>query len=306
MKIFLSHSSKDKAIVRTLKDDLNQNGIATWLDEDSLELGDSLLESITVAIEGTTHFAIILTPNSVNSEWVTTELSRAEKGINNGLLTKVIPIKLRECSIPKFLQGKLYGDLSSEVVKNIDHGKVKFISSGYDEFLLKLIKTIKSDKGKLIENQSQLLANANEVEQRERVPVSSQSIHGVYNLLRYKTKERRLLYAERALKGLGFKKTKSIELDQILPILLPHSWQLLFKNLNVGDTINIHNGVNFDPLFKNLPFKFSSSGQIAGFRRDDLAITFDPRVRKACDLTPGHIHEVGFDSISKELIITQI
>lgn len=306
MKIFLSHSSKDKAIVRTLKDDLNQNGIATWLDEDSLDLGDSLLESITVAIEETTHFAIILTPNSVNSDWVTTELSQAEEKVKNGLLTAVIPIMLFQCSLPKFLEGKLYGDLSKEVVKTVGEGKVMFISSGYNEFLIRLVKTIKNDKGKLINDQSQLLANVKQSENRILETNSAQNIHGLYNLLRYRSKERRLEYAQRALSGPGFDKRKTIELDQIRPVLLPRTWQTLFKDLKIGDQLKISNGVNSNAVFKNIPFNFSSDAYVAGFRKDDLAITFDPRIRKSCDLRPGFTHQVGFDAIRKEVLITEV
>ena len=34
IKAFISHSSKDKKFVRTLKEDLNENGIETWFDEE--------------------------------------------------------------------------------------------------------------------------------------------------------------------------------------------------------------------------------------------------------------------------------
>jgi hypothetical protein len=50
MKAFISHSSVDKEFVRTLKRDLNANGIATWLDEDQLNLGDSLIEKLDAGL----------------------------------------------------------------------------------------------------------------------------------------------------------------------------------------------------------------------------------------------------------------
>ncbi|MBK9794444.1 MAG: toll/interleukin-1 receptor domain-containing protein [Sphingobacteriales bacterium] len=60
IKAFISHSSKDKKFVRTLKEDLNENGIETWFDEDQLDLGDSLLEKLDTSLEESTHFIIIL------------------------------------------------------------------------------------------------------------------------------------------------------------------------------------------------------------------------------------------------------
>ncbi|MBK9047539.1 MAG: toll/interleukin-1 receptor domain-containing protein [Bacteroidetes bacterium] len=70
MKVFISHSSTDKKFVRTLKEDLNENGIETWFDEDELDLGDSLADKLELALEESSHFIIVLSPASASSEWV--------------------------------------------------------------------------------------------------------------------------------------------------------------------------------------------------------------------------------------------
>ena len=46
LRAFISHSSKDKKFVRTLKEGLQLNSISTWIDEDEIDFGDSLLEKL--------------------------------------------------------------------------------------------------------------------------------------------------------------------------------------------------------------------------------------------------------------------
>ena len=143
IKVFISHSSKDKKFVRTLKDDLNENGIETWVDEDQLDIGDSLLEKLENSLEDSTHFIIILSSSSVGSDWVKFELNKAISQVAKKLIQKIIPIKYRDCKVPAELEGLLYADLSSEVVQVIDE-KVRFTTNGYPSFLNKIIKTLNS------------------------------------------------------------------------------------------------------------------------------------------------------------------
>ena len=88
MKIFISHSSADKKFARTLKDDLKENSFTTWVDEDELNFGDSLIDKLEAALGESSHFLIILSPASVNSEWVKFELAKALKKKDNHLVQK--------------------------------------------------------------------------------------------------------------------------------------------------------------------------------------------------------------------------
>ena len=96
MKVFISHNSADKKFVRTLKTDLNENGIDTFFDEDSLEFGDSLMERLEEGIKESSHFIIILTPNSIKSNWVKNELKEALKLFDEKTIKKIIPINSDE------------------------------------------------------------------------------------------------------------------------------------------------------------------------------------------------------------------
>lgn len=91
IKIFISHSSTDKLFIHTLKEDLKVNGFQTWVDQDELDLGDKLSDKLELALSESSHFLIILTPSSVNSEWVKFELAKALKHRTNKLIQKIIP-----------------------------------------------------------------------------------------------------------------------------------------------------------------------------------------------------------------------
>lgn len=110
--IFLSHSWKDKDFARILASDLEICNIKVWLDEAEIKIGDSLLGKVQEAIESVDYLAVILSPNSVNSEWVTKELEMAFYHEVSGKKVKILPLVYRECKIPLFLKTKAYADFS--------------------------------------------------------------------------------------------------------------------------------------------------------------------------------------------------
>jgi len=111
--IFLSHSSRDKFFVRKLAERLKSVGIRVWLDEAEINIGDSLTEKIGHAITEMDFVGVVLSNNSVNSEWVQRELQIA---IQRELATKrvvVLPLLLDPVEIPHFLKDKLYADFTT-------------------------------------------------------------------------------------------------------------------------------------------------------------------------------------------------
>jgi hypothetical protein len=76
-RLFLSHSWKDKFFVDKLAEQLGARGVEVWVDSAELKVGDSLFQSISRAIADNDHFAIILSHNSVSSNWVQRELQLA-------------------------------------------------------------------------------------------------------------------------------------------------------------------------------------------------------------------------------------
>ena len=110
--VFMSHSSKDKFFVRTLAEHLRSYGIKVWLDEAEINIGDSLTEKIGKAIENMDYVGVVLSHNSINSEWVQRELQIALQKEIKGKKVVVLPILIETVEIPPFLKDKLYADFT--------------------------------------------------------------------------------------------------------------------------------------------------------------------------------------------------
>ena len=77
MRIFLSHRSRDKALVREFRSQL-PSFLETWLDEESLSWGDSFPTELKLSIQSGVDFLIIFLDNdALSSEWVKQELEWA-------------------------------------------------------------------------------------------------------------------------------------------------------------------------------------------------------------------------------------
>jgi hypothetical protein len=111
--IFLSHSSKDKFFVRELSDRLRSAGVNVWLDEAEIKIGDSLTTKIASAIETMQYFGVILSSNSISSEWVQKELQIAISRELEQKKVVILPILLEPVEIPSFLRDKLYADFTT-------------------------------------------------------------------------------------------------------------------------------------------------------------------------------------------------
>ena len=94
-QIFISYSRKDMSFVRKLAGDLEKAGYDVWWDLTDLRGGDDWVRVIPAAIESSQHFIIVLSPNSVESEWVRKEYTQALS-----LRRKIIPIMLEATGVP--------------------------------------------------------------------------------------------------------------------------------------------------------------------------------------------------------------
>jgi hypothetical protein len=112
--IFLSHSHADKEFARRLEEDLTKAGVRVWIDDAEILLGDSLIEKIREGIDDMDYLGVILSPQSVASEWVKKEVEIAMNEEIDGKRIKVLPLLHQQCEFPGFLKGKKYADFSSE------------------------------------------------------------------------------------------------------------------------------------------------------------------------------------------------
>lgn len=112
--IFLSHSSDDKPFVKRLAKNLDGHGIRVWIDEAELKVGDSLIDKIREGIDDFEYLLAVISPISIESEWVKREIDVAMNQEISGKKVKVLPVKLGDVELPGFLLGKLYADFTSD------------------------------------------------------------------------------------------------------------------------------------------------------------------------------------------------
>jgi hypothetical protein len=115
MKAFISHSSEDKEfVVRLAKDLRTREGIEAWLDRWEINPGDRIPERIEEGLSEADVFVLVLSPDSVDSQWVEYERQawlmmqideekRAKKE-SRPSTRRLIPILYRDCQKPAFLK----------------------------------------------------------------------------------------------------------------------------------------------------------------------------------------------------------
>lgn len=113
-KVFLSHASGDKPFVDRLVADLAKHSIPVWYDKFDLKIGESVPGRINDGIADSKYFAIVLSPDAICSAWVTEELNAAlMKQVANGG-TFLLPILLKDCTIPPLLAHRRYADFRND------------------------------------------------------------------------------------------------------------------------------------------------------------------------------------------------
>lgn len=251
MKVFISHSSKDKNFVTKLKKDLNDNQIDTWFDKDEMFPGDDLMEKLIDGLDKSTHFLIILSPSSIESEWVQLELRNALNQIQEETLEKIIPIRYRDCEIPKSLERLLFVDLSEETVFT-KNGEFEIFGNKYPEELHRLVRTIKQSQKRLTVKEKEEITGQNIATNKNFS--NPDKLEFYFSVVGYSSISRFLAtYIPEEIRDSYRKKP----LDQFQPIVLPKAIKNYFKDLKFGDKIKM---IDDKGNLTNLDFaKFSSN-----------------------------------------------
>src|SRR5688572_30982683 len=71
--VFLSHSAKDKTVVRELAERLRKDGLKVWLDEWVLKAGDSIPAKIEEGLEHSRVLVLCMSANAFGSDWAKLE-----------------------------------------------------------------------------------------------------------------------------------------------------------------------------------------------------------------------------------------
>lgn len=137
MAIFISYSRNDAAFVDQLARKLVMRRHHIWLDRWEMNIGDSLITKIQGALTESDAILIILSKNSVASEW-------CKKELNSGLMREleekrvlVLPCIIDDCEIPLFLKEKMYADFRkdpNEAFEQVDDALLRITSRQQGRF----------------------------------------------------------------------------------------------------------------------------------------------------------------------------
>jgi hypothetical protein len=113
--VFLSHSSKDKAVVRDVANRLRDDGLTVWFDEWELKPGDNIPAKIEDGLERSHVLVLCMSANSFGSEWAQLESGtfRFRDPLNKD--RRFIPLRLDEAPIKGSLAQLLYLNWLPEV-----------------------------------------------------------------------------------------------------------------------------------------------------------------------------------------------
>ena len=108
-KLFISYSRKDIDFVRRLAGDLEKAKYDVWWDLSDLRGGDEWVTRIAAAIEASETVIVVLSPNSMQSQWVRKEYTQAI-----GLGKRLIPIMYSPVPMPFALNTINYVNFTSD------------------------------------------------------------------------------------------------------------------------------------------------------------------------------------------------
>ena len=126
--VFLSYSSKDKAVVRDLADRLRKDGLNVWFDDWVLKPGDSIPAKIEEGLEQSRVLVLCMSANAFGSDWSQLEAGtfRFRDPLNKE--RRFIPLRLDDSPIKGSLAQFLYiswraGDRAQQYSTLLDAAK---------------------------------------------------------------------------------------------------------------------------------------------------------------------------------------
>lgn len=114
MRIFISHSHRDKAAVERIAERLKADGHDVWIDSQRLLPGDNILQKIEQGLAAADALIVVVSANSFRSQWVQHEFSAIAFQQISTREQRVIPVRIDQSEVPSYLASRLYIDLSED------------------------------------------------------------------------------------------------------------------------------------------------------------------------------------------------
>ncbi len=106
--VFLSHSAKDKAVVRPIAERLKKDGLRVWFDEWRIKTGDSIPAKVEEGLEHSRVLVLCMSANAFGSDWTQLESHtfRFRDPLNRE--RRFVPLRLDDAAIKSSLAQLVY------------------------------------------------------------------------------------------------------------------------------------------------------------------------------------------------------
>lgn len=132
-KVFISGSYKNIELMRQISEIAKQVGFEVWFAETQISAGDSVIDTISKAIDESDCLVAILSEEASKSSWIHFEIGRAW-----GAQKKILPIRIGNATVPSDLMGITYLQIESSKLNRNDIAVLK-------KAFMQLIKTMEND-----------------------------------------------------------------------------------------------------------------------------------------------------------------
>src|SRR6202162_871967 len=106
MKVFLSHSTKDKQFVQTLAAELEAEKIEPWLCEVDIEFGDNFVAEIEEGLRDADLAVLFWSPEAARADWTRLEWTSVTAREISESRTRLGVVLLRDSAVPELLRVK--------------------------------------------------------------------------------------------------------------------------------------------------------------------------------------------------------
>lgn len=128
MKILISYSKKDEKyaewLTKIIVNYFDDNPFKVWMDKQDLPFGSRIRQSLKTAIYDSDQVIVIMSPASVNSEWVKFEIETTNELENKINRTVLLPLLIKLAPIPESISDRLFIDCRSSRVQEINIKKL--------------------------------------------------------------------------------------------------------------------------------------------------------------------------------------
>lgn len=112
--VFISHRGDDTAPALRLAKELRLAGHAVWIDEWTINVGDSIVAKINEGLTGATYVVLCYSSSGVSTPWITREWMSTLARQLSGIDVKILPVMIGGGEAPAILADIKYADLTRD------------------------------------------------------------------------------------------------------------------------------------------------------------------------------------------------